>query len=114
MNRFILILLFITVSFSSYADEPQFFSMLQDIPLMQGLEEIEDQTISFDKPEGRIIESNALMRDVTKEQVLNFYQVTLPQFGWGRVSDNQFFRNGEFLEIGFEDNYMKIMIKPTL
>ncbi len=93
---------------------PKFFTMLQDIPLMSGLTELEDQALYFDKPEGRIIESSALMQGVTKEQVLYFYQINLPQFGWGRVSENQFFRNGEFLEINFKEGLMKIMIKPTL
>ncbi len=109
----------ITTSFAQTpAPEPQFFSMLQDVPLMPGLEEIADQTVSFDKPEGRIIESEAQMHDLTKDQVLNFYQRTLPQFGWGKIVENRFFRNNEFLEIYFDENdgrnVVKIIIKPTL
>ncbi len=114
LKYILILLLFITSPLAAHSDEPVFFSMLQDIPLMSGLDELEDQTVSFDKPEGRIIESKALMQGITKDQVLYFYQITLPQFGWGKVAENQFFRNGEFLEIDFEEELVKIMIKPTL
>ncbi len=98
--------------------EQIFFSALQDVPIMSGLEELIDQTISFDKPEGRIIESLAVMHDITQRQLLDFYELTLPQFGWGMVDSNLFFRKNEFLEINFEENnnnhLVRIMIKPTL
>ncbi len=97
---------------------PEFFSVLQDVPLMDGMEELTEHALSFDKPEGRISESIALMHMVTKEQVLDFYKEALPQFGWGLVSQGQFFRKGELLEIFFEndngDNLVKITIKPSL
>jgi len=95
-----------------------FFSLLSDTPLMPELEEVSEQSISFDKPEGRIAESLAIMHNVEERQVLDFYLLTLPQFGWGVVNDNLFFRKNEFLEISFEENnsnkLVKIMIRPTL
>ncbi len=98
---------------------PQFFSSMQDVPLMPGLVEVEDRSFSFDKPEGQIIQVTALIDDnYTKENVLYFYNATLPQFGWGRVSDLRFFRQDEHLDISFEDEgaqrFVKINMKPAL
>ena len=99
-------------------DEPQFFLLLQDVPLMHGLEEIEDSAVYFDKPEGRIIESVARMHNATEDQVLDFYADILPQFGWGPVAERRFFRKNEYLEIHFEKKngrrVLKMMIRPTL
>jgi len=109
------------ISFS-YADNkgetaPTFFSSLQDIPVMPGLTELKEQSFSFDKPEGEITEAAALMGNLQENQVLYFYQITLPQFGWGKISNSEFFRNGEYLKISFNrdstDNMVKIMIRPT-
>ena len=103
---------------SAFDPEPQFFVSAQDVPLMQGLEEIEDEALLFDKPEGRIIESVALMNEVSEKAALDFYGETLPQFGWGEVGSGKFFRKNEFLEISFReidgDKFIKIMIKPAL
>ncbi|PCJ99136.1 MAG: hypothetical protein COA45_06755 [Zetaproteobacteria bacterium] len=98
--------------------EPQFFSSLRDIPLMPGMEELEDQGVSFDKPGGRISEAFALLHGVARGDVLHFYDATLPQLGWGKVSEYRFFRQNEILDFSFEENggqlIVKIMIKPTL
>src|SRR5688572_24242600 len=37
----------------------EFFSEMQDIPVVPGITEVIDQTVTFDKPEGRIVESVA-------------------------------------------------------
>lgn len=97
---------------------PQFFSSLRDIPLMQGMEELESRAISFDKPGGRISESYAVIHDLRRVDVLYFYQQTLPQLGWGQVSATSFFRQNEMLEFSFEEHdgrkTIKVMIGPTL
>jgi hypothetical protein len=98
--------------------ETEFFLSLEDIPLMQGLEELPDSTVSFDKPEGRIIESYALMHNATRAQVLAYYKQVLPQFGWGPAGGNKYFREREHLEISFENHgktpLLKIMVRPSL
>ena len=101
----------------THNDEPVFFATLQDVPVMPGLTELEGRSFSFDKPEGVIKEVAASIGDVNEDQVLHFYQVTLPQFGWGKINDTEFFRKNEYLEISFEkdqdDQIIKIMIRPT-
>ncbi len=108
-------LLFI-FAFPVYAGQ-MFFYNIPDIPIMEGIEEQLDQGVSFDKPEGRIIESVAIMHGVSREELLKFYKMTLPQLGWGLVNDNSYFRKRELLEINFEENnghdFVRIMIRPV-
>ena len=98
--------------------EPQFFSALQDIPLMPGMEELVDHAVSFDKPSGRISESFALTHGLEQGAVLRFYYATLPQLGWGKVSEYQFFRQNETLDVSFGEidgqPIIRILIGPTL
>ncbi len=98
--------------------EARFFSSLNDVPLMQGMEEVESRAISFDKPGGRISEAYAVIYDLKKIDILYFYQQTLPQLGWGQVSASKFFRQNEVIEFSFENvdgrNIVKVMIGPTL
>ena len=100
------------------ADDVAFFTSLEDVPLMPGLTEIPDETVSFDKPEGRIIESSAMMQGVNRQQVSLYYKVSLPQFGWGEVQENVFYRGQEYLELSFfrrgDVDYVRIMVRPTL
>lgn len=100
--------------------ETAFFLLIEDMPLMDGLVELEDESVSFDKPEGRIIESYALMDQITKEQVTEYYKNTMPQFGWGRVKENMFYSNAnkESLELSFMERggkkFLKVSVFPSL
>ncbi len=97
--------------------EPAFFAALQDVPIMPGLVEMEDHSFSFDKPEGKITEVAALTKGTAQSHILDFYQATLPQFGWGRVNESSFFRKNESLEISFDTedgvDIVKILIRPS-
>lgn len=98
--------------------EPAFFSVIQDVPVMPGLMEIESRSFSFDKPEGGIAQVSAHLGRVNTHQVIHFYDVTLPQLGWGKIETNRFYRQNEFLQLDFEQEaqgqIVKIMVKPTL
>lgn len=99
----------------------KFFAGSQDIPIMPGLEELEGRSFSYDKPEGEIIEIVARMEGVNSEQVLFYYDVILPQFGWGKANmvfdGANFYREEEYLDISFEaegaQSFVKIMIHPS-
>jgi hypothetical protein len=58
-----------------------FVSGADDLPLMEGLGEIPDGALVFDKPGGRIIDVQATGK-VTRPQVVTFYRAALPQLGW--------------------------------
>ena len=74
-----------------------FFTGYRDIPVMPGLVEMEEASFTYDKPEGDIIEIVAQLNGVGPEQVLHYYDVILPQFGWNKVSEGgHYYRQGEY------------------
>ena len=99
-------------------DDTAFFSELEDIPLMPGLTELPEDSLSFDKPEGRIVEQVALIGDLSQKDVLVYYGGVLTHLGWGRVSDTRFFREREYLELSYEEQQgatlLKVMVRPAL
>ena len=80
------------------SDDSRFLSILPDLPLMGGLYEIEESGLSFDKPDGRIVIAEA-EGDVTADDVIRFYQTTLPQLGWRLKDYSSFIRDEEILVI---------------
>ena len=103
-----------------YAQPVQFFESLQDVPLMPGLVERSEDTVLFDKPGGRVVESVAEMADFSQAAVENYYSSALPQFGWKNVGTGQFTRQGEALELVFEKNtkngreigFLRVLVQP--
>lgn len=95
-----------------------FFSTLNDVPLMPGLQELPERSLSFDKPEGRIVEAFAAINaeHADPATIAAFYRRTLPQLGWEPASDMAFIRQDEqmTIRIGREDAYniLHIMIEP--
>lgn len=65
-----------------WAQEQQFFETLYDVPVMDGLAELPDMALSFDKPNGRIAEAGAISKTLSHETILSFYNTTLKQLGW--------------------------------
>jgi hypothetical protein len=74
-----------------------FFKVVNDLPLMEGLRDVPDAALLYDKPEGRIVELLA-RGQVSENKVREFYARTLPQLGWKRRSD-VFVREGEVLSL---------------
>lgn len=99
--------------------QQQFFQTLPDIPLMAGLEEMEAQASLFDSPQGRIAEGKARLGLVNAAAVMAFYQTTLPQLGWRKTLENQYFREGEVLELavaqaaGGQGLVLSLLVRPT-
>lgn len=79
------------------ASAPRFFAHLSDIPLMADMEEITEQSVIFDKAEGRIIQSSAFTQNDSVKAIRSFYEATLPQLGWQKISPDSFVRNEELL-----------------
>jgi|TARA_B100001964_G_C14074551_1_gene527405 hypothetical protein len=80
--------------------QERFFSGLEDLPLMAGLNEVADLGLIYDKPEGRIVEAYA-QGPVAPARVLAFYSETLPQLGWAAESEISYRRESEILTIRF-------------
>lgn len=94
----------------------RFFSSMQDVPLVTGLSELSDQTVTFDKPEGRIIESVAEIESGSFDSVKKSYETTLPQLGWNKIAENSYARENEFLHLNFETydgrNFVRVLVRP--
>ncbi len=79
----------------------RYFTELPDLPLMPGMAEMPGAGLSFDKPEGRIVEVYA-QGEGTADAVLRFYRQTLPQLGWEAAGPRRFRREGEVLDLEVE------------
>lgn len=77
-----------------------FFTGIEDLPVMPGLTEQEGAGLLFDTPAGRFVEAVA-QGDTGIPQVLSFYADALPQLGWTKLSDRRYRRDQETLSIDF-------------
>ena len=84
-----------------------------DLPLMDGLEEVSEAGMAFDKPSGRIVEAYA-HGAVATAAVRRFYRRTLPQLGWQRLGPNRFAREDEELEIDYLGDDGDLTVRYTL
>jgi hypothetical protein len=76
---------------------PVFFEALYDVPVMPGLEEVKDQAMLFDKPDGRIASVVAASKTLNASDITRFYDESLPQLGWKKTSQNQYVRGSDRL-----------------
>lgn len=108
--------------FLSYANEatrensasPVFLSVIPDFPLAPGMEEISERGAVFDKPGGRIAESYIAQGPNPRDQILDFYQKILPQFGWQPLSRTHYIREGEQIRLRFEAAEDTMIMSVTL
>ncbi len=104
------------------ASSIRFMQGMQDVPLAPGLEELSEQSLSFDKPEGRIIEVRAVLVSASRAGVVEYYESVLTQFGWKRIDSPQdgvlFIRNNELLSLSFEsieeNEIARFMLSPAM
>ena len=105
MLRIIIFLIFLA-SFTSGViqsaqAETDFFETLYDVPILNGLEEIDEEAVTFDKPSGRISYAAAYTARYDEEQVIALYKQALAQMGWKLALKSTFMREGEILTISF-------------
>ncbi len=93
---FLLLLLLAPVA--ARADE--FVAGTEDVPLMPELQPVAGSALTFDKPQGRIVEAQARGK-VTRAAVVAFYVQTLPQLGWKPAGGNAWRRESETLRLDF-------------
>jgi hypothetical protein len=72
--------------------QPVFFEALYDVPVMPGLEEVKEQAMLFDKPDGRIASVVAASKSLNASDISRFYDESLPQLGWKKTAQNQYVR----------------------
>lgn len=98
-----------------------FVEGLEDIPLPEGLSQVENGNLSFGNEEIRLIEAYLTSPELMFKQVANFYEETLPQMGWQikrqRKGKILFEREGETLEISKESSnplIVRLTVKSKL
>ncbi len=82
----------------------------EDLPLMNGLTQIQQESVLFDTPQGRIVQASATGM-VTREAVLSFYRETLPQLGWNAMDDQTYQREGEILRLEITETDRALMVQ---
>ena len=87
-----------------------FVSGFEDLPLMNGLTQIQQESVLFDTPQGRIVQASATGM-VTREAVLTFYRETLPQLGWIAIDGQTYRREGEVLRLEFSDRDRALVVQ---
>jgi hypothetical protein len=98
-------------------NEPRFTNVIEDLPLMPGLQLMEDEDVLFVTPHsGRIAETNAI-GSVDIDDVYKFYRRSLPHLGWKVVDSRTYVREGEKLRIDAHANAkittVRFTVKPV-
>jgi len=114
MKRILTItLLSFLISFSAYAAD--YSSIIEDLPLMQNMQELTDDSVSFDKPAGRIVQLTTIT-SASIPEISKFYKQSLPPLGWEQKSKNTFARENEVMKIEIKNsgskNYVTFTIQP--
>jgi hypothetical protein len=100
-------------------DEGASILVLTDVPLMPGLEELVEEGVLFDKPDGRYVEINLLGRSLTFEAVHDFYGATMANLGWVKVGEStlismHYTKDGEDLTMKLSDSEYGVIVKIRL
>ena len=69
---FVFLMLIACVSGAAIAASQTYLRYLPDVPLMPSMVELDDQSMIFDKAEGRVIESSVLAGDLSEIMVREF------------------------------------------
>jgi len=99
---FTLILLLIG-GYIAPAQSEKFVEGMDDVPLLEGMNQITQDDISFGNEETRLLEAYFNTQKLKFADIAKFYGESLPQLGWiyqgNRGYDLLFYREGETLEV---------------
>ena len=117
--RFLLHLLVMALmlNFGKASAAGGFLSVVEDLPLMEGLTEVKGSALIFSTQQGRIVEVSAKSKSgetIGRENVLAFYQHTLPQLGWVPAQVLNWVREDERLGLTVTVNGGKLMVQFSL
>lgn len=103
----------VVVMAAGTAAAERFFAGIEDLPVMPGLAQMQDAGVSFDKPEGRIVEVAATGK-VSRRAVVEFYRAVLPQLGWRVAGKGRYRREGEHLNLSFSASGRTLTVRFSL
>lgn len=84
--------------FTIQASEPRFTKVIEDLPLMPGLDLVPQEDMIFLTHTGRIAATTA-QGLVDVDQVYYFYASSLPQLGWKKIDARNYIRSNERLRL---------------
>lgn len=94
-----------------------FIEGLEDVPVIEGMQQLQNDSITFGNEESRLVEAILTSESTTFKNVEKFYVNTLPQMGWiyqgKRESTLIFEREGELIEISKEQTN-PLMVRITV
>lgn len=96
------------------AEETAYLTYLPDVPLLPGMEELDGQSIVFDKEEGRVVEAAVFAGEMDPKGVEAFYRRALPALGWKEADSLRFLRNGEQLIVKWEKKEDGVVVTFSL
>lgn len=104
MKNIILLIAFSIIGLSARPSgaQEQFFTSLYDVPIMEGLIEVPEMSLSYDKMDGRISSASATFDKQEVLAVHQYYARVLPEFGWKKLNKNSYLREGERLSLSSE------------
>lgn len=106
MRRLALLLFSLALPVGTSFATDESFAALTGIPAMEGLAEVPDTLVVFDKEEGRIVEAS-FRGEVEAGEAAAFYRETLYQLGWALKDETPaalgFAREGERLVVEFAE-----------
>ena len=111
--RFALCLVLVLSALSPALAQARFVSGTEDLPLMMGLDEVEDAGLVFDTPAGRLVEARA-EGALAASAVRAFYAETLPQLGWRPLESGDYIREGEILTIDITEGNGRLAVRFAL
>lgn len=102
------------------AKAESFLSAAPDIPLADGLVEVPDGVLVFDKPQGRIVQLTAARQGTAAgaqtDAIADFYRATLPNLGWAFSADSEsvltFTGQAEILRLTFTSDLVIFDVTP--
>lgn len=75
-------IIFITILLYSSLCQAAFVEGLEDFPVPEGLDQIENANLNFGNEDIRLVEAYMTSNSLNFQQIVNFYEETLPQLGW--------------------------------
>ena len=114
----VIAVLMIAFASLAYAMDDDFIPHMGDVPLMEGLTEVESERVVFDKPGGAIVDVT-LKGQMSKDAVFAFYNKSLSALGWietetQSTTTRNFSREGQVLSITAKfDGTFKVHLKPA-
>ena len=106
MKKSLFVLFFVMTLFVYNPARAVFVEGLEDMPLPDGVAQIENGSLSFGNEEIRLFETYFSSEKKSFKEIKKFYEDTLPQMGWVRKKRTEqtilFERDGETLEISEE------------